>query len=91
MGATYSTPAERSLTFCTLYDNGYTDPATVKRKSTSPPTPFGSKKWQYACLEALQRLVALKAIQFILFEPVDRVKGNEEVQIAVWSRIAASA
>ena len=41
MGGTYSLPAERSLTFCALYDNGYTDPALVKRKSTSPPTPIG--------------------------------------------------
>jgi len=46
------------------------------------PTPFGSEKWQYACLEALQRVVALTAIQFVLFEPVERVKGNDEVQIA---------
>ena len=46
------------------------------------PTPFGSEKWQYACLEALQRLVALTAIQFVLFEPMDRVKGNEEFKAA---------
>jgi hypothetical protein len=46
------------------------------------PTPFGPEKWRYACLEALQRLVALTAIQFVLFEPVERVKGNDEVQIA---------
>src|SRR5262249_34488570 len=46
------------------------------------PTPFGPEKWRYACLEALQRLGALTAIQFVLFEPVERVKGNEEVQIA---------
>lgn len=32
---------ERSLTYCALYDNGYSDPDTVKRKSTSPPTPNG--------------------------------------------------
>ena len=25
------------------------------------PTPFGSEKWQYACLEALQRVVAMTA------------------------------
>jgi len=42
------------------------------------PTPFGSKKWQYASLEALQRLVAMTAIQFVLFEPSDWVKGNDE-------------
>ena len=46
------------------------------------PTPFGSKNWQYACIEALQRLVAMTAIQFVLFEPGDRVQGNEEVRIA---------
>jgi len=31
---------ERALTFCALYDNGFTDPTKVKRKSTSPPTPL---------------------------------------------------
>ena len=46
------------------------------------PTPFGSKKWEYACLEALQRLVAMTAIQFVLFEPVGRVKGNDEMKVA---------
>ena len=46
------------------------------------PTPFGSKNWQYACPEALQRLVAMTAIQFILFEPVGRVKGNDEFKVA---------
>lgn len=46
------------------------------------PTPFGSKNWQYACLEALQRLVAMTAIQFVLFEPVGLVKGNDEFKVA---------
>ena len=46
------------------------------------PTPFGSEKWQYACLEALQRVVAITAIQFVLFEPVGRVKGNDEFKVA---------
>jgi hypothetical protein len=46
------------------------------------PTPFGSKNWQYACIEALQRFVAMTAIQFVLFEPVQRVQGNEEVRTA---------
>jgi hypothetical protein len=46
------------------------------------PTPFGSEKWQYACLEALQRIVAMTAIQFVLFEPVGRVKGNDEFRFA---------
>lgn len=44
-------------------------------------TPFGSKKWQYADIESLQRLVAMTAIQFVLFEPVGHVKGNEEVKV----------
>ena len=34
--------AMRTLTYCSLFDNGYSDPAEVKRKSTSPPTPFGA-------------------------------------------------
>lgn len=34
-----SEDGERALTFCALYDNGFTDPSEVKRKSTSPPTP----------------------------------------------------
>jgi hypothetical protein len=46
------------------------------------PTPFGSKNWQYACPEALQRLVAMTAIQFLLFEPVGMVTGNDELKVA---------
>jgi hypothetical protein len=46
------------------------------------PSPLGSQKWQYACPEALQRLVATAAIQFVLFEPADRVQGNSEVRSA---------
>jgi hypothetical protein len=46
------------------------------------PTPFGSKNWQYASLEALQRLVAMTAIQFVLFEPVGWVNGNDEFNFA---------
>lgn len=46
------------------------------------PTPFGSKNWQYADIESLQRLVAMTAIQFVLFEPAEMVKGNEEVKAA---------
>ena len=45
------------------------------------PTPFGSKNWQYADIEALQRLVAMTAIQFVLFEPTGRVKGNDEFRV----------
>jgi hypothetical protein len=32
--------AERSLTYCGLYDNGFTDPHKVKTRSGSPPPPF---------------------------------------------------
>lgn len=46
------------------------------------PTPFGSKNWQYANIEALQRIVAMTAIQFVLFEPVDLVKDNDEFKVA---------
>jgi hypothetical protein len=46
------------------------------------PTPFGSKKWRYASLEAMQRFVAMTAIQFILFEPVGWVEGNAEFKVA---------
>ena len=46
------------------------------------PTPFGSKHWQYAVPEALQRVVAMTAIQFMLFEPEGRVKGNDELKVA---------
>jgi hypothetical protein len=34
-----SSPDERSLTFCALYDNGYTDASKVKLASTSPNPP----------------------------------------------------
>jgi len=46
------------------------------------PSPFGSKNWRYASLEALQRLVAMTAIQFVLFEPEKLVKGNGEFKVA---------
>ena len=46
------------------------------------PTPFGSKNWQYANIEALQRIVAMTAIQFVFFEPVGLVKGNDEFKLA---------
>jgi hypothetical protein len=32
--------SDRSLTYCGLYDNGFTNPDEVKRKSTSPNTPL---------------------------------------------------
>ena len=34
--------ASRTLKYCSVYDNGLTDPGTVKRQSTSPPTPLGN-------------------------------------------------
>src|SRR4051794_24074235 len=46
------------------------------------PTPFGSKNWQYADVESLQRVVAMTAIQFVLFEPVGHVKGNDDFKVA---------
>jgi hypothetical protein len=52
------------------------------------PTPFRSKNWQYADIEALQRLVAMTAIQFVLFEPVEWVKGNEEVKVRAESLVS---
>jgi hypothetical protein len=30
-------PASRTFKYCAIYDNGFTDPATVKRRSTAPP------------------------------------------------------
>ena len=33
---------DRTLTYCALYDNGFTDPTTMKRQSTSPLTPWGT-------------------------------------------------
>jgi hypothetical protein len=38
----FSSPVadERALTYCALYDNGYTDPSEVKMRATSPPPPF---------------------------------------------------
>jgi hypothetical protein len=36
-------PADRRYKFCAIYDNGFDDPATVKRNSTSPTPPqFGN-------------------------------------------------
>lgn len=33
---------ELVITYCALYDNGFRDPATVKRRSTSPPNPLNA-------------------------------------------------
>ena len=41
-----------------------------------------SRRWRYAPLEALQRLVAMTAIQFVLFEPADWVEDNDEFREA---------
>ena len=46
------------------------------------PTPFGSVKWKDARPEALQRLVLMAAIQFLLFEPDDWVDGNDKFKVA---------
>ena len=45
-------------------------------------SPFGSGKFKNAQPEELQRLVMITAIQFVLFEPSDWVKGNDEFQLA---------
>ena len=37
-----STAADRTLTFCSLYDNGYTKPADVKTRASSPKPPSPS-------------------------------------------------
>ena len=34
--------AARTLTYCNVYDNGFTDPKKMKRQSTSPPTPWNT-------------------------------------------------
>jgi hypothetical protein len=54
-------PASRRIKFCALYDNGASDPATVKRRSTSPspppPLPLGGpcKDDTVACLAGPHR------------------------------------
>jgi cysteine-rich repeat protein len=35
-------PKDRTIKYCSLYDNGATDPTEVKRRSTSPCPPIGS-------------------------------------------------
>lgn len=40
LGGATSVAAERTLTFCALYDNGFTEPSEVKRASTSPENGF---------------------------------------------------
>jgi hypothetical protein len=41
MGGKSSLAEERAVTYCALYDNGFSDPTDVKMKSTSPPPPLG--------------------------------------------------
>jgi len=36
LGGATSSDGERTLTYCSVYDNGYTNPAEVKTRSTSP-------------------------------------------------------
>jgi hypothetical protein len=45
------------------------------------PTPLGSAKWKNVRLETLQRMVAMIAIQFILYEPDSLVAGNDEFKV----------
>lgn len=44
------------------------------------PTPFGRDRWKDARPEVLQRLVAMTAIQFLLFEPENWVEGNDKLK-----------
>lgn len=55
------------------------DVDTLLRDSRSP---FGSEKFKNARPEELQRLVMMTAIQFVLFEPSDWVKGNDQFKLA---------
>jgi hypothetical protein len=41
MGGASALDEERSITYCALYDNGFSNPAKVKEQSTSPPPPLG--------------------------------------------------
>jgi len=47
-----SSGVTRTLTYCALYDNGASDPMEVKRRSTSPPTPFGAVAPGGPCAQA---------------------------------------
>lgn len=44
------------------------------------PSPFGSARYENSRPETLQRVVAMTAIQFLLFEPKHYLEGNEEMQ-----------
>jgi hypothetical protein len=41
LGGRLGTDVERTLTYCSLYDNGFTEAGEVKRRSTSPPATNG--------------------------------------------------
>ena len=41
MGDAGSSSQQRTFTYCSLYDNGFTNPADVKRQSTSPQPTLG--------------------------------------------------
>lgn len=45
-------------------------------------SPFGSKNWQNVSPATKQRVVAMAAIQFLLFEPADYVEGNDKLKSA---------
>jgi hypothetical protein len=40
MPGSASSPDDRSVTYCALYDNGFTNPSDVKARSTSPDPPI---------------------------------------------------
>jgi hypothetical protein len=48
-------PGGRTLKFCALYDNGFSDPGTVKRASTAPPRAGTCTAAELACLAGPHR------------------------------------
>ena len=48
-------PASRTFKYCATYDNGFTDPATVKRFSTAPPEALHCKTHELHCLAGPKR------------------------------------
>jgi hypothetical protein len=62
LGGRWSTATERTLTYCALYDNGFSDPNTVKRRSRLPsnavpctPTHCAEGRVGEPCTGATQR------------------------------------